>query len=144
MGVAAAEFTEGRFADDDGAGFFELGDDEGIAAGIIIFEQQRAQSRRHRRRVALVLHDDRYAVQRPHRTRGLVRGVEAVGFCERVGIERNDRIDRRAIFVIGGDAIEIHLHQLTAGQLAGSIGGVDLVDGGFENIKSHGRTPLRF
>ena len=116
MGVAAAELAEGRFGENDGAGFFELVDDEGIAVGIIIFEQQRAQSRRHRRRVALVFHDDRDAVQRTDRTRGFERGVEAVGFFERVGIERNDRIDRRAFFVIGVDAIEIHLHQLTAGQ----------------------------
>ena len=87
MGVAAAEFTEGRFAYDDGAGVLELGDDEGIAAGIIVFEEQRAQGRRHRDRIALILHDDRYAVQRPHRPGGFVSRVETVCFCEGVGIE---------------------------------------------------------
>ena len=45
------------------------------------------------------------------------------------------RVDVRAFLVEGFDAIEIHLHELAAGELAGFVTGVNVVDGRFDNIK---------
>jgi hypothetical protein len=64
--------------------------------------------------------------------RGFERGIETIGFFERIRIDADDRVDRWTFFVIGLDAIEIHLHQLPAGESAGSVGGMNVVNGGFE------------
>jgi hypothetical protein len=58
----------------------------------------------------LILEDDRNAMQRSHRTQSFIRGIETIGFRQRGGIDRDDRIDLRAFFVESLDAIEIHLH----------------------------------
>ena len=90
MGVAAAEFAERRFAENHRAGFVQLFRDEGVTIGKVIFEQQRAQGRRHAFDIGLIFHDHRNAVQRTDGAGGLVRRVETVGFFERVGIDRDD------------------------------------------------------
>ena len=76
----------------------------------------------------------------------LVRSIEAIGFLERVGVDRDQRVDRRALLVEGLDAVEIHLHHLAAGELAGFIGVVNVVDGRFDEIEgriglSHEESP---
>ena len=65
----------------------------------------------------------------------LICRVEAVGFFERVGIDRDECVDVRAFLVEGFDAVEIHLHELMTGELAGFITGVYVFDGCFDNIK---------
>ena len=86
-------------------------------------------------------------MQRTDRAGSFVRRVETIGFFERVGIYGDDRVDGRAFFVERFDAIEIHLHQLAASELAGFVGGVNVVDGGFDKIEgsvglSHGKISL--
>jgi hypothetical protein len=88
-------------------------------------------------------------MQRPHRTRRLVGAVQAIGFRQGLGINGYDGIDVRAFLVEGFDAIEIHLYQLAAGQPAGFVCGVNIVDGRFCQVKrrtglGHGKSPFEF
>ena len=69
------------------------------------------------------------------RAGSFVGPIEASRFFERVGVCRDNRIDGRAFFVEGLDAIEIHLHQLAAGELPGFISSMNIIDGGFDNVK---------
>jgi hypothetical protein len=45
-------------------------------------------------------------VQWADKTGGLERRVKAISFIKRAGIYRDERVDRRALLVISGDAIE--------------------------------------
>ena len=103
----------------------------------MIFEKYGAQGRRHARGVGLILDEDRDAVKRSDEAGGLERGIESIRFIEGCGIQRDDRVDSGTFLVIGLDAIEVYLHQLAAGELAGLIGRVDFVDGRFENTEAH-------
>ena len=144
MGVAAAELAERRLAEKDDAGLPQLGDDEGVVARHVVLEQHRAERRRHAFDVALVLHDDRDAVQRTDEAGCLECGIEPVGFFQRGWIERNDRIDRRALLIVGGDAVEIGLHQRTGRERPGLIGSMDVGDRRFEEFEGleiHSVTP---
>ena len=88
-------------------------------------------------------------MQRTCASKGFVGGIEPVRFFERVGIDRDQRIDMRSLLVEGCDAVQIHLHDVTAGELAGLVSGVNIVNGRFNNSEmclSHGglltRLPL--
>ena len=106
----------------------------------VVLEQHRAQCRRHALHVGLILHDDRNAVQRADEARLLQMRVEPVGFLERGGIERDQRVDRRAFLVVGRDPIEIELHQLPDGKISGFESRVNISDcriDDVEDIREH-------
>ncbi len=68
--------------------------------------------------------------------------VEAIGVFQRVAIHADDRVNRRTFFVVSFDAAQIHFNQLTARQLTGLISGMNLFDGGFDDIKAHMSVPF--
>ena len=110
MGITAAKLAQGGFGENDRAGFLEFFNDERVAIRVVILEQHGSKSGRHSYGVALIFNDDGDAVQGTDKAGRLKRAVEPIGLFERVGVHTDDRVDRRAIFVIGFDPIEIHLH----------------------------------
>ena len=54
--------------------------------------------------------------------------VQRVGDCERSWIDRDQRVDAWAAFVVGANAVQIVLHELMAGQLFCFECGVHLCD----------------
>ena len=133
MGVARAHLAQRRLGEENRAGRPEARCDKAIAPRKMALEQDRSHRRRHAVDIGLVLHDHRDAVQRAGRA-GLLEGrVEARGLVQRVGVQRDDRIERRAVPVIGLDPLEIGFDQRPRRQRSRAIGRVDVRDGGFRN-----------
>ena len=65
-------------------------------------------------------------MQRAHQARLRKPGVERLGSVQRIGIYHHDRVERRALAVVGLDAVEIHLHELAAGELLGPHRGMNV------------------
>ena len=128
MRVAPGHFAESRFGEDQSAGLFQFFDDKRIAIGIIVLEQHRSDRRRQAFDIGLIFDDHRDAVQRTHRSRGVVDAVELRRLVERLAVEGNNRIERRPVLVVGGDAIEVELHQSAAGKLPRLIRLLNIVD----------------
>ena len=68
-------------------------------------------------------------MQRANQPGGFECDVQLVGIFEGLGIERDDRIDRRSLLVIRCDAIQIKLDELAAGKLLRFVGDMNLFDG---------------
>ena len=64
-----------------------------------------------------------------------VRGIEPVRLLERVGVDRNDRIDAGALPIVGLDAIEIELDELPRRERAGGVGAMDLRNRRFHDVE---------
>jgi hypothetical protein len=62
MGIAAAEFAEGGFSENDRPGSFKPFYHEGVALRIIVFEQHGTERGRHSLGITLIFHDHRNAV----------------------------------------------------------------------------------
>ena len=95
----------------DGARFPELLDLKGVGLRHHALQRQRPRRGRHVRRLVVVLHDQRHAVQRAGGTRLREPGVERVGDLQRVGVGDDDRVQGRALPVVRLDAVEVHLDQ---------------------------------
>ena len=54
--------------------------------------------------------------------------VERVGDLQRVGVHDGDRVERRALLVVGVDAIQVALDERMAGERARAHGGVHVGD----------------
>ena len=54
-------------------------------------------------------------MERTDRSRPCVIGVAPVGLGERVRVQCQDGVERGSLVIIGGDAVEIRLHQRVAG-----------------------------
>jgi hypothetical protein len=126
--IAAAQLSQRRLAEHDRAGLSQLLGHERVAVGKIVLEQDGTERRRHSSHVELVFHDEGDAVQRPREPRLLERGVQTIGFLQRLRVDRDDRIERRTLLVVRLDAIEIQLHQTPRRQRPAFVGGVDLLD----------------
>ena len=74
-------------------------------------------------------------MQRSDRAGGFVRSVKFVGIFQGIDVDRDHRVDVRPFFVEGFDTIQISLHHLAAGELAGFVTGVNVVDGRFDGIE---------
>jgi hypothetical protein len=79
---------------------FQLGDNEAVPLGYVIFEQYRAESGGYALHVRLILDDDRYTVQRADEARSFEPGIEPISFFQCLRVERDDRVYRRALLVI--------------------------------------------
>src|SRR5215213_5249460 len=137
MRVAAAEFAERDFAQNNGPRILQLPHNEGVALRAKIREQYRAKGGRHSRGVNLVLEEDRYAVEGPDEApRGLRLRVKCVRLLEYVGIQRKHRVEGRTLLVIGINAIEVHPDQSPHGQPAVPVSGVNVLDSSVKNFKA--------
>ena len=65
-------------------------------------------------------------------------GVEPVGFFQRGRIDRDQRVDRRPLLVIGRDPIEIGLYELPDRERPGLIGRMNVGDRRFEQLEGVG------
>ena len=138
MRVAGAHLTQRRLADKNRSRFLELARDKAVPVGHVIPEQHRAHGGGHILHIRLILHDQRNTVHRPDHAAGLKGLVQPVRFGQRVGIDRNQGVDRRTLLVIGLYPVEIHLHQLARGQRARRERRMDIGDCGFDHIKDIG------
>ena len=62
---------------------------------------------------------------------------------ERAGVDGDDRVERGPLLVIGGDAVQVSLHQLGRRQGAGQHRGMDLGDRRLDHIEGSCRCGLR-
>ena len=73
--------------------------------------------------------------QRTDRARALVGGVERVGFLEGLRVDGDDRVDLRAVLVVGLDAIEVGTDERVGGEPPGLELGVDVLDGRLDDLE---------
>src|SRR5262245_34477060 len=78
----------------------------------------------------------------PREARLLELRVERISLHERMGIRRDDRVERRVLLVVGGDAFEICTHQIVAGELLAPHRRMDLRDRGFLDLECRRRLSL--
>src|SRR5687767_1171639 len=135
MRVAAAELPQGRLSQNDCAGSFDLVDDEGVSIRIVVLEQHGAQGCRHSFGIELVFDDNGDSVQRTDKAGSLECGVEPVRLFEGFGVDRDDSVDRGSLLIVRFNTIEVRLYQPSGGEPAGFISAVNIIDGGFENVK---------
>ena len=74
-------------------------------------------------------------MERADETGCAVRGIEPVCLFERVGVERDDRIDAGAFLIVCLDAIEIELDELPRRERAGGVAAMDLRDRRFHDVE---------
>ena len=79
--------------------------------------------------VNVILKQNRNAVQRAARARGLALGVERVRNRQRVGIQLDDRVERWPSPVDLFDAAEVHFRQPSCSRLARGHSGLKFGDG---------------
>lgn len=139
VGVAAGVFAERGFAEDDGAFLAELGDDEGIEGRAVVGESGDALGGGHTGGVDFIFYEDDDTVHGAGELAGLGKSrVEFVGFGEGGGVEGDDAVDRRALLVVGLDPVQVELHELARGEFAGEDGGLDIGDGGLDDVERFG------
>src|SRR5262245_37787940 len=68
--------------------------------------------------------------------------VERIRLRERIGIGRNDRVERRFLLVVGSDSFEICTDQIVAGELLAPHRRMDLRDRGFLDLECRRRMSL--
>jgi len=101
-----------RLPDDDGAGVAQLFHHERVTSGLEAIERQRPARGRHVGGRVIVLDHDGDAVERTADVTRAPLGVERGRRVERVGVQRDERVDARPVLVIGLDASEILLDEL--------------------------------
>jgi hypothetical protein len=124
-----SELGHVHFRHDDGARRPQLLHHERIVGRDGSFEQHGAAGGRQIERVVVVLQHDGDAVERRARTFRLALGVERARGLERFRIQRNDRVQRRTLAIVGLNSSQTALHQLLGRQRARVEGGVDVGDG---------------
>jgi hypothetical protein len=114
---------------------------EGVAARLRVAHRDVAAGGGQVVRVEVVLQDHRDAVQRPDRPAGGVRVVEMLGLLQRLRVHGQHGAQRRALAVVGRDAVEATLHQRARRQPPFAIGGMEGLDGGLleREIRGGGR-----
>ncbi len=135
---AERELRHVRLGDHHRAGVAQALDDERVGTGHHAFQRQRSRRRRHVDRLVVVLHEDRHAVHRPDRPRLAEAAIEIVGGLQRVGVGHHDRVQRRALLVVGVDPRQVLLDERAARQRAVAERRLDLRDGGFFDPERRG------
>jgi hypothetical protein len=113
--VSAAHLAKRHFRQHDGAGLFRVRNASGIQRWNVVFHDDRTERGGETSNVDLVFDQDRDAMKRPDELSGFLElGVEFVGFFESFRIEIDDGIDRWTVLVVGIDAVQVHLCELTS------------------------------
>src|SRR5215831_4706157 len=86
MGITAAELTQGGLCKNDCTSFFEFLNDKGVSIRIVVFQQNRAQRRRHPLGIGLIFNDDRTPVQCSDATCGLEGLIKTIRLFKSRGI----------------------------------------------------------
>src|SRR5262249_34737182 len=86
MSITAAELTQGRLCQNDCTSFFEFLNHKRVSIRIVVFEQNRAQRRRHALGIGLILNDNRNPVQWSDKTCGLERLIKTIRLLKSRGI----------------------------------------------------------
>ncbi len=74
-------------------------------------------------------------MQRAHRATLPERLVQLFGLGQDVWVEALDGVEDGPLLVVGLDAVQVALHQLPAGEVAGLHGVVDVGDGGLDELE---------
>jgi hypothetical protein len=100
-GDAGGEFVEIGFSDDDGTGFAEFADLEGVGGGSEACERQGTGSGGDVGGAVVVFEDDGDAVERAAGAFGGAFAVESFGVVEGVGVEGDECVETGAFLVEG-------------------------------------------
>ena len=122
-------FGQVGLAEDDGARRAQPRDHGGVASGEVAQQRQRSGGGGHRvGGVDIVLDQDRHAFERP----GTLAGAPPVavpGLRHRIGVDGQDRLQRRAGMIETADAIEVDTHQLFGRHTTGCHVAFEVADG---------------
>ncbi len=140
--AARGELAQVGLAEHDRAGVAKFPDDEGVGRWNRAFEQLRAAGGGQVGGVEVVLQDDWNAVQRAANLAGVALGVQGASLAESFRVERYDRVDVRASFVIGGNPGEIHFRECLRRERAVVERDVEVRDRRIRQVHLHTRLPL--
>ena len=118
-GATRRELRQVDLGDDHGPCLAQLPHHERVVGRDRSVEEDRPASSGQVGGVEVVLEDDRDAVQQRLLALGLAFGIQRPGRFERPGIEREHRVQQRALLVVGLDARQPELHQPLRGERAG-------------------------
>ena len=123
-----SELAQVHFGQNDRAGLTQLLHDECVVGWNRALEDQRTRRGRHVERIEVVFEHDGNAVNRRARPFALALFVECARLIERLGVQCDDRVDRRSLLVEGLDALQVHPREFLGGEGAGIEGIVDVGD----------------
>ena len=119
---AHRELVHVGLADDDGAGLAHALDERRVARRLIADERERPDGRRHVVGVEIVLHRHRHAEQPAALLAGRGPSVERLGLRDRVGIEREEGVERRPLAGVEIARGDVGLHRADRGGARGRSG----------------------
>ena len=114
--AAAGKLAKVHLGQHDRARLAQLLHHEGVLLRHMAFEKLRSRRRRHVNSVVVILQDDGDAMQLSAHFAALAFRIELPRLVERLFVESDDRVDGRALFVVGLDPLEVRAHQLLGGQ----------------------------
>jgi len=108
--AAAGELTEVHLGQRDRTRLAQLLHHEGVLLRHMAFEKLRSRRRRHVDGVVVILQHDGDPMQRSAHFAALAFGIELPRLVERLFVESDDRVNGRALFVVGFDPLEVRAH----------------------------------
>src|SRR6476620_8759664 len=131
------------FPKNDGAGLFDFGNDRRILVRYITFKSDRTKTRLYSSCLGLVLDRNRDTVKRSHEFSTLRESsIELLSLCQRVGIKYYERVERRTLFIVSRDPVEIALGYSATIEGVSPKCIVYLADRSFFQNKPHPLSPM--
>ena len=138
VGDEVGELAEVGLAEDHGARRAQTRDHRRVLGRDRALERDGAGRGRQARDVEVVLHQHRDAVQRPARSGLGALEVEQRGVGQRVRVDEPHGVQPGPTAVERGDALEVGLGQLDAGELTGGHPGLQVGDGEALEVERRG------
>jgi hypothetical protein len=111
VGAAGRELRQVHLREDHRPGITQPLDHERVVGRNRSVQQHRSAGGREIERIEVVLQHDGDAVQRRPPALGLPLGVQRARLLERLRVERDDRVQAGALFVVGLDPRQAQLHE---------------------------------
>ena len=125
---AESPFGHVGFGEDEGAGVLDVLHLKSVLIGNEFREGERAVGGPEALGFEIILDDHRDAVERAGQAGLCEAAVQIVGLLFDVGVDQDDGVDRRAILIVGVDALQVLRDESAAGEFAGLHRVVDLRD----------------
>lgn len=137
------QFVHVGLAEDHGSGVPELSYLECIRPGMKRRQRNRSGGRRHLQRFVVVFDQHGNAVQWTSRAARAALGIECVSDRQRLGIDRDDRVQRRPVLVVRRDPRQVVFDQLPGRHLPRLHRRLQFRNRLFHHVEARGRRPRR-
>ena len=112
---AHGKLVQGRLGKNDGSAFAQTFYQECVVRGDPAGQGKGTGRRLHVLGFVIVLDDHRNAVQGAPRTVSRSLGIKLFRLGQSIGIHGDDRVQRRALLIVGGNARQVHCDQVLGG-----------------------------